>query len=108
MPRRFTPEFKSKIKGEIERLLKRKFIRTTWYVKWFAKIVLIIKKSGTLRVFIDFRDLNAATPKDEYNMLVAEMLVGLTSGFDYLSILDGYSGYKQILIVDEDVPEAVF
>ena len=32
----------------------------------------VIKKNGTLRVCIDFRDLNAATPKDEYAMPVAE------------------------------------
>ena len=64
----------------------------------------VIKKNGTLRVCIDFRDLNQATPKDEYSMPVAEMLVDSAAGFEYLSMMDGYSGYNQILIVEEDVP----
>ena len=74
-PRRFAPEVVLKIKEEIERLLRSKFIRTARYVDWLANVVPVIKKSGTLRVCIDFRDLNAATPKDEHPMLVADMLV---------------------------------
>src|ERR1044072_4766820 len=74
-PRRFAPEVVLKIKEEIERRLRSKFIRTSRYVDWLANVVPVIKKNGTLRVCIDFRDLNAATPKDEYPMLVADMLV---------------------------------
>ncbi|CAJ2657252.1 unnamed protein product [Trifolium pratense] len=70
LPRRFAPEIMTKIKAEIERLLKCKFIRTTRYVEWLANIVPVIKKNGSLRVCIDFRDLNNATPKDEYSMPV--------------------------------------
>ena len=107
-PRRFAPAIMSKIKEEIERLLKSKFIRTARYVDWLANIVPVIKKNGKLRVCIDFRDLNAATPKDEYAMPVAEMLVDSAAGFEYLSMLDGYSGYNQIFIADEDVPKTAF
>jgi hypothetical protein len=70
--------------------------------------VPVIKKNGSLRVCIDFRDLNAATPKDEYAMPVAEMLVDSAAGFEYLSMLDGYAGYNQIFIVEEDVPKTAF
>src|SRR3954465_10729116 len=91
-PRRFAPEIHSKIKAEVERLLRCKFIQTTSYVEWIANIVHVIKKNGSLRVCIDFRDLNAATPKDEYPMPVVEMLVDSAAGFEYLSMLDGYSG----------------
>lgn len=91
---RFEPEIMSKIKEEIERLLRSKFIRTTRYVKWLANIVPIIKKNGTLRVYIDFRDLNKVMPKDEYHMLVAEMLVDSAACHEYLSMLDGYFSYN--------------
>jgi len=56
----------SKIKEEIERLLKSKFIRIARYVEWLTNFVPVIKKNGTLR------DLNNATPKDEYPTPVAE------------------------------------
>lgn len=107
-PRRFAPEIMSKIKEEVERLLRSRFIRTARYVDWLANIVPVIKKNGTLRVCIDFRDLNAATPKDEYAMPVAEMLIDFAASFEYLSMLDGYSGYNQIFIADEDVPKTAF
>jgi len=98
----------SKIKEEIERLLKSKFIITARYVDWLANIVPVIKKNGTLRVCIDFRDLNNVTPKVEYPMPVAEMLVDSAAGFEYLSMLDGYSGYNQIFNAEEDVPKTAF
>jgi hypothetical protein len=95
----------AKIKAEIERILKSKFIQTARYVKWLANIVPVIKKNGSLRVCIDFRYLNVATPKDEYAMPVAEMLVDSAAGFEYLSMLDGYSGYNKNFIAEEDVPK---
>ncbi|CAJ2663632.1 unnamed protein product [Trifolium pratense] len=107
-PRRFAPEILSKIKEEIERLLRSKFIRTARYVEWLANIVHVIKKNGSLRICIDFRDLNNATPKDEYSMPVAEMLIDSAAGFEYLSMLDGYSGYNQIFIAEEDVAKTAF
>ena len=41
-------------------------------------------------------------------MSVAEMLVDSAAGFEYLSMLDGYSGYNQICIAEEDVPKTAF
>lgn len=107
-PRRFTPGILSKIKEDIERLLRCRFIRTTRYMDWIANIVPVIKKNGTLRVCIDFRGLNVATPKDEYHMPVAEMLVDAAAGHEYLSMLDGYFGYNQIFIVEDDVSKTAF
>lgn len=97
-----------KIKEEIEKLLRSKFIRTTSYVEWLANIVLVIKKNGMLRVCIDFKYLTVVTPKDEYPMHVTEILVDSTTSFDNLSMLDIYSGYNHIFIADEDVPKTEF
>ena len=36
------------------------------------------------------------------------MLVDSAAGFEYLSMLDGYSGYNQIYIVEEDVSKTSF
>ena len=43
------------------------------------------KDSGKIRVYNDFRDLNKATPKDEYPMPIADMLINEASG--YLSLV---------------------
>ena len=72
-PRRFAQEVISKIKVDIERLLKVKLIRTARYVDWVSNIVPVMKKNGKLHVCINFKDLNKATPKDEYYMPVAHV-----------------------------------
>jgi hypothetical protein len=52
---------------------------------------------------VDFRDLNRATPKDEYPMLVAETLINVTTGNKILSFMDGNVGYNQIFMAPEDI-----
>jgi hypothetical protein len=51
------------------------FIETCRYVDWVSNIVLVEK----IRVRIDFRDLNKATPNDAYAMPVADMLINEAS-----------------------------
>lgn len=74
-PRRFAPEVIQKIKAQIQRLLEAKFIRIARYVEWIPNIVPVVKKKGSPRVCIDFRDENATNLRDEYPMPVVDMLV---------------------------------
>ena len=57
------------------------------------------KDSGKIRVCIDFRDLNKATPNDEYHMPIADMLINEASGHRVISFLDGNAGYNQMRVV---------
>ncbi|XP_050890420.1 uncharacterized protein LOC127095832 [Lathyrus oleraceus] len=41
-------------------------------------------------------------------MPVSEMLVDSAAGYEYLSMLDGYSGYNHIFIAEEDVSKTAF
>jgi hypothetical protein len=61
-----------------------------------------------LRVCIDFRDLNKATPMDGYPMSIADLLMDVASGHKVISIMDGNVDYNQIFIVEEDVPKTGF
>ena len=103
-PKRMSKEVELKVKKEIEKLLKAKFIICTRYVQWLANIVHVIKKNGKLRVCVDFRNLNVATPKDVYVMPIADMLVDST----LLSFINGFYGYNQILIVVDDISKTAF
>ncbi|GKV13716.1 hypothetical protein SLEP1_g24702 [Rubroshorea leprosula] len=85
-PRRMSPEVTLKVKEEIEQLLK----------------------NGKLRIRVDFRNLNLATPKDEYPTPIADLLVDGAARHRVLSFMDGHCGYNQIFIVKEDIPKTAF
>ncbi|XP_051143938.1 uncharacterized protein LOC127260272 [Andrographis paniculata] len=50
------------------------------------------QENGKIRICIDFRDLNLATPKDEYVMPIADMLIDSAAGHRILSLMNGYAG----------------
>ena len=66
------------------------------------------KKNGKLRVYIDFRDLNKATPMDGYPMLIADILVDAAAGHKVISFMDGNAGYNQIFMTEDDVAKIDF
>jgi hypothetical protein len=70
--------------------------------------VPVEKESGKLRVCIDFRNLNRATPKDEYPMPIADTLINNASGNRIISFLDGNVGYNQIFMAKEDASKTAF
>jgi hypothetical protein len=51
-----------------------------------------------MRVCIDFRDLNRATPMDGYPMPVTDLLVDAAAGHKVISFMDGNAGYNQIFM----------
>ena len=70
--RQMKSEVLEKVKKEVQKLLDAGFIRPCRYAEWISNVVPVQKKDGRWRVCVDFRDLNRATPKDEYPMPVAE------------------------------------
>jgi hypothetical protein len=63
------------VKKEVEKMLEAGFIRPYRYAEWISSVVPVQKKDGRWRDCVDFRDLNRATPKDEYPMPVTETLI---------------------------------
>jgi hypothetical protein len=108
-PRRFNHDIHDRVKEEVDRLLKANFIRPCRYAEWVSNIVPVEKKNtGKIRICVDFRDLNRATPKDEYPMPIADELVNQASGNKIISFLDGNAGYNQIFMAEEDVSKTAF
>jgi hypothetical protein len=98
-----------RIKEEVDLLLKAKFVRLCRYVEWISNVVLVEKKNtGKIRVCMDFRNLNRATPKDEYPMPMADVLINNASGHTIMSFLDGNAGYNQIFMAEEDISKTTF
>jgi hypothetical protein len=66
------------------------------------------KNTSKIRVCIDFRNLNKATPKDEYPIPIADMLINNAFGHQVISFLDGNAGYNQIFMAEEDIYKTTF
>jgi hypothetical protein len=85
------------VKKEVERLVDVNFIRPCRYAEWISNIVPVYKKNGKMRVSIDFRDLNRATP-----------MVDAAAGHKVISFMDGNAGYNQIFMAIEDISKTAF
>jgi hypothetical protein len=75
--RQMKAEVLEEVKKEVEKMLEAGFIRTCRYAEWISSVVPVQKKDGRWRVCMDFRDLNRATPKDEYPMPVVSGFIRL-------------------------------
>jgi hypothetical protein len=89
-------------------MLEAGFVRACRYAEWISSVVPVQKKDGRWQVCVDFRDLNRATPKDEYPMPVAEILINAAAGHKILSFMDGNAGYNQIFMAPQDIHKTAF
>ena len=67
-----------------------------------AKIVLVPKKDGKVRMCVDYRDLNRASLKDNFPLPHIDMLVDNTTRYSNFSFMDGFSEYNQRKMAEED------
>ena len=63
-------------KAKLEKILKYGFIHAINYAKWILNIVLVSKHDKSIRVCIDFWDLNLACLKDDFLLPNIDMIVG--------------------------------
>uniref|UniRef100_A0A2N9HHR4 Uncharacterized protein n=1 Tax=Fagus sylvatica TaxID=28930 RepID=A0A2N9HHR4_FAGSY len=90
--RRMKPEVILKIKEEVEKQLKAGFLSTVTYSDWVANIVPVPKNDGKVRMCVDYRDLNRASPKDNFPLPHIDTLVDNTTTNAVFSFMDGFSG----------------
>ena len=81
--RKYHLDVVEKVKVEVNKLLKTRFIEEIKCPKWLANIVLIKKKGGQIRICVDFRDLNKACLKDEFPLSNVNILVDAVAGHEH-------------------------
>nr|CAN84115.1 hypothetical protein VITISV_023367 [Vitis vinifera] len=106
--RRLHRRWSLQVKEEIQKQLSVSFLLVVEYPEWLANVVPIPKKDGKVRVCVDFRDLNKASPKDDFPLPHIDMLVDSTARHSMLSFMDGFSGYNHILMALEDMEKTSF
>ena len=78
------------------------------HYKWLENMVPVRKKNGEIRICINFRNLNRVYLKDNYPLLKTDHILQRVVGSQRLSMLNGFSGYNQILVHPEDQEKTSF
>ena len=75
---------------------------------WMAPDVILRKKSGDIRLCIDYRELNKQTTKDAYPLPLPDEVQDRLAGSEIFSTLDLQSEYWQIRVCEQDQEKIVF
>ncbi|GAU49923.1 hypothetical protein TSUD_180410 [Trifolium subterraneum] len=106
-PYRMSPLELRELKSQLEELLQKHFVRPS-VSPWGAPVLLVKKKDGTMRLCIDYRQLNKVTIKNKYPLPRIDDLLDQLRGATIFSKIDLRSGYHQIRIRTSDVSKTAF
>lgn len=105
--RRLPPSQYEQVREHIQGLLEGGVIRPSTS-PYASPIVLVQKKSGELRMCVDYRQLNAKTRRDAYPLPRIEETLDALGGAKYFSTLDLASGYNQVPVAEGDRAKTAF
>ena len=91
----------------MEELLQKQFVRPS-VSPWGAPVLLVKKKDGSMRMCIDYCQLNKVTIKNKYPLPRIDDLMDQLQGASVFSKIDLRSGYHQIRVRKEDIPKTAF
>nr|GFC27608.1 retrotransposable element Tf2 [Tanacetum cinerariifolium] len=102
-PYRIAPE----LKDQLQELLERGFIRPS-VSPWGAPVLFVKKKDGSLRLCIDYRELNKITIRNRYPLPRIDDLFDQLQGAMHFSKIDLRSCYHQLRVKEQDISKTAF
>ncbi|GKA44234.1 putative reverse transcriptase domain-containing protein [Tanacetum coccineum] len=106
-PYRLAPSEMQELSNQLQELADRGFIQPST-LPWGAPILFVKTKDGSLRMCIDYRELNKLTVKNRYPLpRIDDLFDQLQDSSVYLKI-DLRSGYHQLRVRNEDIPKTAF
>jgi hypothetical protein len=103
---RMAPNELRELKEQLQELLDRGFIRPS-VSPWGAPVLFVKKKDGSMRMCIDYRELNRVTIKNKYPLPRIDDLFDQFKGATVFSKIDLLSGYHLLRVREEDIPKTV-
>lgn len=94
-PRRLSYAEKNKLRDIIKGLADEGIIRPS-DSEYASPIVLVKKKSGDLRMCVDYRALNKVTKRDNYPIPLIDDCIDYLANKDIFSLIDLKSGFHQV------------
>ena len=105
--RRIPPTQYQEVKEHIRMLLGQGVIKES-HSAWASPIVLVRKKDGSLRMCVDYRQLNAKTHRDAFPLPRIDESFDAMKGAKWFTTLDLASGYHQIAMDERDQENTAF
>jgi hypothetical protein len=106
--RQINPMLLPVMEKEVKKLLEAQIIVPLRYSEWVANLVPVRKKSGEIRLCVDFRNLNRSSKKDNYPLPNMEHILQRVTSASRISMIDGFSSYNQISVMPEDREKMTF
>ena len=106
-PYRMAPLELKELKTQLQDLVDKGFIRPS-VSPWGAPVLFVKKKDGTMRLCIDYRQLNKVTIKNRYPLPRIDELFDQLQGASVFSKIDLRSGYHQLKMREMDVSKTAF
>ena len=106
-PYRMAPLELKELKVHMEELVSKGFVRPSTS-PWGAPVLFVKKNDGSLRLCIDYRELNKVTIRNQYPLPQIDDLFDQLQGARVFSKIDLRSGYHQLKIWSKDVPKTTF
>ena len=91
-PYRMTPMELKELKIQLQELLDKGFIKLS-VSHWGAPVLFVKKKDGSMRLCIDYRELNKVTVRNRYPLPRIDGLFDQLQGACVFSKIDLWSGY---------------
>ncbi|GJW41307.1 putative reverse transcriptase domain-containing protein [Tanacetum coccineum] len=101
-PYRLAPSKMKEFMSQLQELLDKGFIRPS-SSPWGAPIIFVKKKDGSMKMCIDYRELNKVTMKNMYPLPRIDDLFDQLQGAMWFSKIDLRSGYHQLRVREEDI-----
>ena len=95
------------LKVQMEEMVNKGFVRPSTS-PWGALVLFVKKKDGSMRLCIDYRELNKVTIHNQYPPPRIDDLFDQLQGAKVFSKIDLRSGYHQLRVHDEDVSKTAF
>ena len=106
-PYRMAPAELKELKAQLQELVDKGFVRPS-VSPWGAPVLFVKKKDGSLRLCIDYRQLNKVTIRNKYPLPRIDDLFDQLQGAKVFSKIDLRSGYHQLRIKESDIPKTAF
>ena len=95
------------MREHIHELVNRGIVRES-ASPWASPIVVVQKKDKSIRLCVDYRQLNQLTHRDSFPLPWIEESLQALGGAKFFSVLDLTSGYYQVAVHPDDIEKTAF